>query len=59
MLKIELFDAVKLKDGREASIVEVLSATDFIADVGSGPSDWETISLNIDEISHKIDDSVN
>lgn len=59
MLKIELFDAVKLKDGREASIVEVLSATDFIADVGSGHSDWETISLNIDEISHKIDDSVN
>ena len=55
MLKIKLFDAVKLKDGRVASIVEVLSDTDFDADVGIDPSDWETVTININEIAHVIE----
>ena len=40
---INLFDEVLLKDGREAAIVEVFSERDFMADVGSGPEDWDTI----------------
>lgn len=55
MLTIELFDSVKLKDGRLASIIDVLSETDFDADVGSGPSDWETITISIDDIAYKIE----
>lgn len=50
MLKINEFDRVLLNDGREADIMEVLSEKEFIGDVGSGPSDWETIDININEI---------
>lgn len=32
-MKIKEFDTVLLKDGREASVVEVLSETAFIADM--------------------------
>ena len=49
-MKIKQFDTVILKDGREASIVEVLSDNAFIADVGDGPEDWETIDIEIDDI---------
>lgn len=50
MREIKEFEAVYLKDGRRAAIVEVLSPTDFLADIGSGPEDWETISITIDDI---------
>ena len=50
MLEINEFDRVLLNDGREADIMEVLSEKEFIGDVGSGPSDWETIDININEI---------
>ena len=51
---IELFDAVQLKDGREAVIVEILSDTDFIVDVDIGPEEWETISITLEDIAHTI-----
>ena len=54
-MKIEEFDSVLLKDGREASIVEKLSETAFIADVGSSPRDWETIDITIDDIERVLD----
>lgn len=57
MLKINEFDRVLLKDGREADIMEVLSKKEFIGDVGSGPSDWETIDININEIVKVISSS--
>lgn len=47
---IKEFDTVKLKDGREAIIVEVFSDKDFLADVGSSPEDWDTIDITIDQI---------
>ena len=50
MMAINLFDEVLLKDGREAAIVEVFSERDFMADVGSGPEDWDTIFVTLDEI---------
>lgn len=53
-MKIREFDTVLLKDGREASIAEVLSDTAFIADVGSSPKDWETIDVTLDMIEKVI-----
>lgn len=44
------YDTVKLKDGRVACIVEVLSNDTFIADVGSSPEDWDTITIKKDDI---------
>ena len=53
-MKIREFDTVLLKDGREASIVEVLSDTAFIADVGSSPKDWKTIDVTLNMIEKVI-----
>ena len=50
MMVIEQYDIVVLKNGKTAAIVEKLSDTQFIADIGDSPEDWETIDLTIDEI---------
>ena len=50
MLRVKQYDTVLLKDGREAAIVEACENKVFIADVGSSPKDWETISLTINDI---------
>ena len=49
----EQYQNIKLKDGRDGIIVEVLSPTDFIVDVGSSPKDWETIFVNAEEIAEQ------
>lgn len=41
---------VLLKDGRDAAIIEKFSETEFMADVGSSPKDWDTIDITIDDI---------
>ncbi|MGJ0848325.1 hypothetical protein ACR77J_16665 [Tissierella praeacuta] len=56
-MKIKQYDTVLLKDGREAAIVEKFSETDFMADVGSSPVDWETIDITIDDIEKIIQTS--
>ena len=53
-MKIKQYDDVILKDGRMAGIVEVFSETDFLADVGSSPEDWDTIDITLDMIDHII-----
>jgi uncharacterized protein YkvS len=53
-MKIELYDIVKLKDGREGCIVEKLSDTDFLVDVGSSPSDWDTIDVTMKQIEQVV-----
>lgn len=53
-MKIHQYDEVLLKDGREAAIVEKFSEQDFLADVGSGPKDWDTINITIDNIDKVI-----
>lgn len=53
-MKIKQYDNVLLKDGREAAIVEVFSDTDFLADVGSGPEDWDTIDITLDMIERVL-----
>ncbi|WP_337473405.1 hypothetical protein [Jutongia sp.] len=52
-MKIEQYDSVYLKDGRQATIVEKLHETHFIADVGSSREDWETIDISIGDISER------
>lgn len=47
---IKQYDEVLLKDGREAAIVEAYNNKVFLADVGSSPMDWDTISITIDDI---------
>lgn len=51
---VKEFDTVLLKDGRKASIVEAYENKSFIADIGSSPKDWETISITIDDIEKVI-----
>lgn len=53
-MKIEQYDSVLLKDGRRAAIVEKFSETDFLADVGSSPEDWDTIDITINDIERII-----
>lgn len=48
-LDYKQYDTVKLRDGREGTIVEILGP-DFIVDVGSSPEDWETIFVKCDEV---------
>lgn len=50
--KIRKYDEVRLKDGREAAIVEIFDESHFLADVGSSPSDWETIDVTLDDIEY-------
>lgn len=38
-MQIKQYNIVYLKDGRKASIVEILSDSDFIVDVGGSPDD--------------------
>ena len=51
---VKQYDTVLLKDGREASIVEVFENKVFIADVGSSPKDWGTIDITIEDIEKVI-----
>ena len=49
-MKIEQYDTVTLKDGREAVVVEKFDDKNFLVDVGDGPEDWDTIPITIDDI---------
>lgn len=50
-MEIHEFDTVLLKNGKTASIVDCPDPHGpFSADIGSGPSDWETITVTLDDI---------
>lgn len=53
-MKIEQYDVVNLKDGSEATIVEVFDKTHFLADIGSSPKDWDTIDITLNKIDKVI-----
>ncbi|WP_056992985.1 hypothetical protein [Lacticaseibacillus saniviri] len=53
-MKIEEYDTVLLKDGRKAAIVEILDSSHFLADIGDGPKDWDTIEITLGEIGHIV-----
>ncbi|WP_197035784.1 hypothetical protein [Lachnoclostridium phytofermentans] len=56
-MQVKQYDSVLLKNGREASIVEKFSETEFLADVGSSPVDWDTIAITVDQIEKVIKES--
>ena len=47
------YDVVKLKDGREGTIVEVF-ADAYDIDIGSSPEDWETITVKKEDVEKVI-----
>lgn len=51
---VNQYDTVVLKDGQKAVIVEKFSETDFLADIGNGPKDWDTIDVTIDMIERVV-----
>ena len=54
-MKISQYDRVMLKDGRTATIVEVLEEdTAYIADVDLPGSDWDTIDIAQDDIDRRL-----
>lgn len=53
-MKIEQYDTILLTDGRKGCVVEKLSDTDFLVDVGSSPADWDTIDVKLKEIEKVI-----
>ena len=51
MERIEQYDPVVLKDGREGCAVEILGDQErFLVDIGSSPKDWETIDVPREDI---------
>lgn len=55
MEQIREFDEIRLKDGREASVVEVVGDQAwFVVEVGSSPADWETLDVYPDQIAEVI-----
>lgn len=54
-MKIKQFDRVRLKDGREGDVMEVLGDQEaFIITIGDGPHDWEDIDVSIGDIEKVI-----
>ena len=53
-LEVNQYDTVLLRNGEIAAIVEKLSETYFIADIGDSPENWETIDLTIEEIEKAV-----
>ncbi len=47
------YDVVKLKDGREGTILEIFE-TACIVDIGDSPEKWETISVDKKDIEKVI-----
>ncbi|KAF5035723.1 hypothetical protein DSECCO2_582610 [anaerobic digester metagenome] len=56
---IHQYDSVLLKDGRMGAVVEIYGDQDrFDVDIGSSPTDWETIYVSRDDIEKVIRTSV-
>ena len=55
-MKINLYDRVILKDGRKASIVEILEeGVAYIADVDLPGQDWDTVETLREKIKKFVD----
>lgn len=51
MERIEQYDEVILRDGRQGCAVEILGDQNlFLVDVGSSPKDWENITVRREDI---------
>lgn len=51
IMEIKQYEPVRLKDGREGCVVEVLGDGEaFLVDIGTSPEDWEPIEVMADDI---------
>ncbi len=53
-MMIKEYDIVRLKDGREATIIERFDATHFMADASQTEEEWGIIDITIDDIEKVI-----
>lgn len=54
MAKYKEYQTVILKDGREATIVEIVGDESYIADIGDSPEDWDDIVIHDNEIKSAV-----
>ncbi len=47
------FDVIKLKDGRTGTVVDFLG-NDYVVDIGTDESNWDTIVVSEDEIDSLV-----
>lgn len=53
--KINLYDRIRLTDGRSASVVEIFGeGTDLIVDIDLD-GDWETIAIRDKDIAERLE----
>ena len=53
--KINLYDRIRLTDGRTASVVEIFGEdTDFIVDIDLD-GDWDTIAIRDKDIAERLE----
>lgn len=52
-MKIKELDRVKLKDGREATIMDILGP-DYVVDIGESEEEYDTIIIKFDEIEEVL-----
>ena len=49
----QIFDEVKLKDGRQGTIVDTMGS-DYIVDIGEDETEFDTIIAKPEEIKEKV-----
>lgn len=53
-MELGLYDIVKLKDGREAIIIEKFDDTHFMADASTKADEWGIIDIELSDIEKVI-----
>lgn len=57
-MEIKEFDTVLLKDGRKGDVMEIFPDGSLMIDVGTSPSDWETLyDKTIDDVERVLNTS--
>ncbi len=52
-MELHEFDEIKLKDGQTGTVVDFLG-TDYVVDIGTDESNWDTIVVSEDEIDSLV-----
>ncbi len=56
-MKVHIYDLVKLKNGKIGVIVDILGENEvFTVDIGENPSNYDTITVKINDIAEVITD---
>ena len=53
MRELEIYDHITLKDGRTATIVEIMESNiAYVVDVDLGDNEWDTIEIRQEDIRY-------